>query len=266
MSWMSMMPPASLELLDVDGVVFPVRADELHEGDAVEGRFRRRPRVSEPNDEPVLVAADVEDDLVFHEVCRPVPLLHPGGALIARRLHLLDPRHERGLCVVVLRPELLEPGLRDDPHAGARSNQDSHSQDGSKALPNRERRGGGEGRGRVPMDVPRRVAFGPPVCDGSPMSVAGLGKLATAVSILGLVACSGGTTGSSSSGDSGTGFVVAGTVGDSLTEAPLAGVSLCVLPSSSTSTCTTSSLYGVFTLTGLAATGSGFSASLANYV
>ena len=120
------------------------------------------------------------------------------------------------------------------------------------------------------MDVPRCVAFGPPVCDGSPMSVAGLGKLATAVSILGLVACSGGTTGSSSSGDSGTGFVVAGTVGDSLTEAPLAGVSLCVLPSSSTSTCTTScttsSLYGVFTLTGLAATGSGFSASLANYV
>src|SRR5580704_18126011 len=99
MSWMSMMPPASLELLDVDGVVFPVRADELHEGDAVEGRFRLRPRVSEPNDEPVLVAADVEDDLVFHEVCRPVPLLHLGGALIARRLHLLDPRHERGLCV-----------------------------------------------------------------------------------------------------------------------------------------------------------------------
>jgi hypothetical protein len=95
------------------------------------------------------------------------------------------------------------------------------------------------------------------------MSVTGLGKRATAVSILGLVACAGRATGSSS-GDSGTGFVVAGTVGDSVTEAPLAGVSLCVLPSSST--CTTSSAYGVFTLTGLAATGSGFSASLADYV
>jgi hypothetical protein len=114
--------------------------------------------------------------------------------------------------------------------------------------------------------VARCVAFEPGAWDGLPVSVAGLAKLATAVSTLGLVACSGSATGGSSSGDSGTGFVVAGTVGDSVTEDPLAGVSLCVLPSSSSSNCTTSSPYGVFTLMGLAATGSGFSASLADYV
>ena len=72
---------------------------------------------------------------------------------------------------------------------------------------------------------------------------------------------SGGGSSGSSGGGSSSGFVAEGTIGDSVTERPLAGVSVCVLGSSST--CTTTNASGAFTLAGLAATGSGFSASLA---
>ena len=75
----------------------------------------------------------------------------------------------------------------------------------------------------------------------------------------------GGSSGSGSSGGgSSGGFVAEGTIGDSVTEHPLAGVSVCVLGSSST--CTMTNASGAFTLAGLAANASGFSASLANYV
>ena len=58
---------------DIDLVILAVASDEEHEGYAIELRCSTPVCVGETNDKSVLVPADVEDDLVLHEIRGSVP-------------------------------------------------------------------------------------------------------------------------------------------------------------------------------------------------